>query len=161
MPRIGLFKGGTRVSDKRDINFVEGSNITITATDDGNSTNIQFDAAAGGAPTTVDYLVGTTSGDLSAEIVVGTSPGGELGGTWGTPTVDTTHAGSPHSDYIAKSVADAAGDLLLASAADTWARLAIGNNNEVLTSNGTTASWQVVGAASHPAYASHAKFGVD
>lgn len=44
--------------------------------------------AGGGAPTTVDYLVGTADGTLSAEIVVGTSPGGELGGTWGSPTLD-------------------------------------------------------------------------
>lgn len=42
----------------------------------------------GGAPTDADYLVGTSNGSLSAEIVVGTSPGGELGGTWGSPTLD-------------------------------------------------------------------------
>ncbi len=41
-----------------------------------------------GAPSTVDYLVGTASGGLSAEIVVGTSPGGELGGSWASPTID-------------------------------------------------------------------------
>jgi hypothetical protein len=44
--------------------------------------------AMAGAPTTVDYLVGTASGSLSAEIAVGTSPGGELGGTWASPTID-------------------------------------------------------------------------
>ena len=44
--------------------------------------------AAGGAPTDADYLVGTTNGSLSAEIVVGTSPGGELGNTWASPTLD-------------------------------------------------------------------------
>lgn len=42
----------------------------------------------GGAPTTVDYLVGTADAGLSAEIVVGTTPGGELGGTWASPTLD-------------------------------------------------------------------------
>jgi hypothetical protein len=51
---------------------------------------------AAGAPTNADYLVGTANGSLSAEIVVGTSPGGELGGTWASPTVDTTHSGSSH-----------------------------------------------------------------
>lgn len=41
-----------------------------------------------GAPTDADYLVGTTNGSLSAEIVVGTTPGGELGNTWASPTLD-------------------------------------------------------------------------
>lgn len=50
--------------------------------------------SAAGAPTTADYLVGTAQGGLSAEIVVGTSPGGELGGTWASPTVDIVHAGA-------------------------------------------------------------------
>ena len=50
----------------------------------------------GGAPTNADYLVGTANGSLSAEIVVGTTPGGELGGTWASPTVDATHSGSAH-----------------------------------------------------------------
>ena len=51
---------------------------------------------SGGAPTTVNYLVGTADAGLSAEIVVGTSPNGELGGTWGSITVDATHAGGTH-----------------------------------------------------------------
>ena len=50
----------------------------------------------GGAPDTADYLVGTAQAGLSAEIVVGTTPGGELGGTWASPTVDATHSGSAH-----------------------------------------------------------------
>ena len=48
------------------------------------------------APTTADYLVGTAQAGLSAEIVVGATPGGELGGTWAAPTVDPTHSGSAH-----------------------------------------------------------------
>ena len=50
----------------------------------------------GGAPTDADYLVRTAHGSLSSEIVVGTSPGGELGGTWASPTVDSVHSGSAH-----------------------------------------------------------------
>jgi hypothetical protein len=44
----------------------------------------------------VDFLVGTATGLTAAEIVVGTTPGGELGGTWASPTVDATHSGSAH-----------------------------------------------------------------
>src|SRR3990167_273485 len=40
------------------------------------------------APSDADYIVGTANGSLSAEIVVGTTPGGELGGTLGAPTID-------------------------------------------------------------------------
>jgi hypothetical protein len=61
-----------------------------------------------GAPTDADYLVGTAHAGLSAEIVVGTSPGGELGGTWGSPTVDTTHSGSSHAGVV--STHEAAAD---------------------------------------------------
>jgi hypothetical protein len=96
--------------------------------------------AGGGAPTTADYLVGTAQGGLSAEIVVGATPGGELGGTWGTPTVDATHSGSAHADFIAKAIVDAKGDLIAATAADTVARLAVGTDSHVLTADSAEAT---------------------
>jgi len=66
---------------------------------------------SGGAPTTVDYLVGTTDAGLSNEIVVGPTPGGELGGTWASPTVDASHSGSTHAAVQAAAEATAAGAL--------------------------------------------------
>lgn len=72
-------------------------------------------ADIGAAPTTADYLVGTANGDLSAEIVVGTTPGGELGGTWASPTVDATHSGSSHAGVQAAAEATAAAALAAAS----------------------------------------------
>ena len=59
---------------------------------------ILLDGDAG--PTDADYLVGTANAGLSAEIVVGTTPGGELGGTWASPTVDATHSGSAHHSAV-------------------------------------------------------------
>jgi flagellar hook-basal body complex protein FliE len=54
----------------------------------------------------IDFLVGTASGLLSGEIVAGTTPGGELGGTWDSPTVDATHSGSTHSAATDTHIAD-------------------------------------------------------
>jgi len=46
-----------------------------------------------------------------------------------------------NTDAIQKSLLTTAGDLIVASGASTPARLGIGSNGQVLTSNGTTAAW--------------------
>ena len=81
------------------------------------------DGSGSGAPTAADYLVGTAQAGLSAEIVVGTTPGGELGGTWSSPTVDATHSGSAHialstATPIVESGAGSAGSGTLGSKDD-------------------------------------------
>lgn len=58
--------------------------------------------------TTIDFLVGTATADLAGEIVVGATPGGELGNTWASPTVATTHSGSSHAGVV--STHEAASD---------------------------------------------------
>ena len=86
-----------------------------------------------GAPTDADYLVGTANGSLSNEIVVGATPGGELGGTWASPTVDATHSGSthtaatttheaaadPHTGYLRESVLSEANAVDLTDGGET------------------------------------------
>jgi len=62
---------------------------------DGSKTDLTG-AGTGGAPKDAKYLVGAAHADLSDEINVGLTPGGELGGTWPSPTVDATHSGSAH-----------------------------------------------------------------
>src|SRR5206468_3693704 len=77
-----------------DVTLSEGANVTITQV--GQNIAIAATGLGGGAPTDADYLVGTANVTLTNEIVVGTTPGGELGGTWASPTVDATHSGSAH-----------------------------------------------------------------
>lgn len=85
----------------------DAHNVTIAAAD------------VGAAPSDVDYLVGTASAGLSAEIAVGTTPGGELGNTWASPTVDASHSGSTHAATQAAAEATASGALTThAGAAD-------------------------------------------
>ena len=63
------------------------------------TTEIGAGGGGGGAPTDATYLTTTASSGLSNEVPVGVTPGGELGGTWAAPTVDTTHAEGSHSAF--------------------------------------------------------------
>lgn len=56
---------------------------------------------------------------------------------------------------IAKSIVDAKGDLIAATAADTVARLGVGTNGQVLTADSTQSTglkWATAGAAEGPAF---------
>jgi hypothetical protein len=91
------------------------------------------------APNDANYLIGTANSSLSAEIVVGTAPGGELGGTWASPTVDSTHSGSAHH----------AEAHTVASHSDTTAT---GAELETLTDGSTTALHVHAATATAPVF---------
>lgn len=80
---------------------------TNTSTPTIDTTSLTFATVSGVDLTGIDFLVGTATGLLSGEIVAGTTPGGELGGTWGSPTVDATHSGSTHDAATNTHIADA------------------------------------------------------
>ena len=88
-----------------------------------------------GAPTDADYLVGTANGSLSAEIVVGTSPGGELGGTWASPTIDdsVTVTGWVLGTSTATTPSAGDNDTSLATSAFVTTAVANGTNNSAQT----------------------------
>jgi hypothetical protein len=50
-------------------------------------------------------------------VVVGATPGGELGGTWASPTIDAAHSGSTHAATQAAAEATASGALTTHAAA--------------------------------------------
>lgn len=79
---------------------------------DGAADWVQLTAvAAGGAPDDAGYLVTAAHAGLTSEVVVGATPQGELGGTWGAPTVDASHSGSTHAATQAAAEATAAAAL--------------------------------------------------
>jgi hypothetical protein len=99
------------------------------------TTALTFVQVASGVDlTAIDFLVGTATGLLSGEIAVGTTPGGELGGTWASPTVDATHSGSAH--FVNPMTTPA--DLIVGDTAGAPARLAKGADSQVLTVDPTT-----------------------
>lgn len=54
---------------------------------------------------------------------------------------DHVAAADPHPGYALESLADAAGDIFYASADNTWARLAIGNDGEFLKVDTNVPAW--------------------
>jgi len=84
------------------------------------------------APADADYLVGTANATLTGEIVAGTVPGGELGGTWGSPTVDAVHGGT-HA--IAQG---GTGQTTAQAAIDALSAVAAATNEHVLTKDTAT-----------------------
>jgi len=61
----------------------------------------------------IPVLTTVASATLTNEVVVGLTPGGELGGTWASPTVDSVHSGSSHAGIQAAAEATAAAALNL------------------------------------------------
>lgn len=116
-------------------------------------------ADVGAAPSTPDYLVGTASGALSAEIAVGTTPGGELGGTWASPTVDATHSGSTHAATQVAAESTAAG-ALAAHEADTTAIHGITDTSALYAAGGTDVAVADGGTGASTASAARTNLGL-
>jgi hypothetical protein len=101
-----------------------------------------------GSPAPVDatYLTTTSNSTLSAEVVVGATPGGELGGTWASPTVDATHSGTAHAGILnTATVRVAAG---VPSGAPTTTELPVAADTTAVTGGvymWTGAAWVKVG----------------
>jgi hypothetical protein len=158
----------TNKPNVEDLTTAETDTSLVFAPDGAGGIEARAEAGGSGPDLTgINFLVGTASGDLSNEIAVGTTPGGELGGTWASPTVDATHSGSshaaaaavgqaaaestaasalsahvaaadPHTGYVLESVMTTQDDLLVGGASGTPARLAKGSDGQVLTVDPTT-----------------------
>jgi hypothetical protein len=115
-----------------------------------------------------------TGGGTSGAITVGiqassTTQSGAVQLTDSTSSTSTTTAATPNSvksaydlanAAVAKSIVDAKGDLIAATAADTVSRLAVGTNGQVLTADSTAATgikWATAaGGSSLPTFSAYA-----
>lgn len=138
---MSAFRVLRRLRDLLDVDTTGATVGDALVLDADGETWVPGAGGGGGAPTDADYLVGTANGSLSAEIVVGTSPGGELGGTWASPTVDATHSGSSHASVQAAAEATAASALATHSA-DTTAVHGITDTAALLTTTAADAAYQ-------------------
>lgn len=116
--------------------FATAADATLAAT----KQNVDSDLTAVAGLSTTGLIARTGSGTASARtLTAGTGISIVDGdGVAGNPTITATGgSGSVATDAIW----DTAGDLAVGTGANTAAKLAIGTNGQVLTSNGTTAVW--------------------
>jgi len=136
--QLAIANGGTGTATPA---LVAGTNVTITGTWPNQTINSTGGGGGGGTVTSVELsapalftVTGspvTTSGTL-ALTYSGTALPIANGGTGQTTASAAFNALSPITST---------GDLILGNGTNSATRLAIGTNGQVLTSNGTTASW--------------------
>jgi len=130
--------------------------FTWIANDQGDITGITASSPLTGGGTsgavTIGILSGTTSNLGAVQLSDSTSS---------TSTTLAATANAVKTTYdlanaaVAKSIVDAKGDLIAATAADTVSRLAVGANGTVLTADSTEATgvkWATAGGGSGPAF---------
>jgi hypothetical protein len=116
---------GVVVVDGTDIELVDGGGTTIT--------------------TAVSDLDST-----KADKATLTQSGGNVTGSINTTanTFTLTSSGGGSGDVATDTIWDSAGDLVVGTGSDAAVKLPIGTNGQVLTSNGTTATWASAGSGS-------------
>jgi len=118
-----------------------------------------------GVSVTSPLTGGGTSGSVTVGILSGTTSNlGAVQLSDSTSSTSTTLAATANAvkttydlanGAVAKSIVDAKGDLIAATAADTVARLAVGTNGQVLTADSTAATglaWATASGGSAPAF---------
>lgn len=142
--KVQVAKAGSVTGVRKQINLIDGSNVTVTVTDNPGADRVDVTVAATGTgipASTIDAkgdLLAGTADNTVARQVVGTN-GFMLyadntqttGIRWGAPPSGT---GIPPTTVLAK------GDLIAATASGTVTRLAVGANDLVLTADSTQAT---------------------
>lgn len=162
---------GGDIGTRRRLNFIEGTNITLTITDDAGADDeidITIDSSGSGAH---DILSASHSDTLADSVVRGdiiygnatpkwarlpigastfilTSDGTDV--SWQAPPAAAAHdlLSATHSDTLAAAVSR--GSLIVGNTTPAWSELVIGAANRVLHSDGTDATWAALVDADIP-----------
>ena len=135
---VAVANGGTGTATP---SLVAGTNVTIT----GSFPNQTINATGGGGSGTVTSVAATVPSFLS---VTGSpiTTSGTLAIAYSGTALPIANGGTGQTtasaSFNALSPITTTGDLILGNGTNSATRLAIGTNAYVLTSNGTTASWQ-------------------
>lgn len=130
---------------------VKGDLLTATANDTpariAAGTNGQFLTAQSAQSTGLQWATHDNTGDPHSQYATDTdltthAAAADPHPTYATDTDLSTHAGAadPHTGYLLESLLDAKGDIVVATADNTPARLAVGTNAQVLTADSAQAT---------------------
>ena len=126
--------------------------ITLGRSTVSQQTDIQAGATASGSTKTINLGTGGLTGSTTT-MAIGSTFGTSItaNGTWSFSTAIPIASGgtgqiTATAAFNALSPITTTGDLILGNGTNSATRLAIGTNTYVLTSNGTTASWQAPAA---------------
>lgn len=153
--KVQVAKAGSVVGVRKTVNIVDGSNVTVTVTDNPGADRVDVTVAATGTgipASTVDakgdLLVGTADNTVT-RLAVGTN--GFMPYADSTVAAGIKWAAPPSGTGIPPTTVDVKGDILAATANDTVTRLAVGANGTVLTADSTQATglrWGTVSGGS-------------
>lgn len=117
---------GTPISDKATVNLIAGTGVTLTVTEDADSVNVQIDNSA-----TLSYATTSDIADVSSAESAGAATT--------VPRGDHVHA--HEAAHLAHDTLwDTKGDIVVATAADTAAKLAVGTNDKALVADSAQSS---------------------
>jgi hypothetical protein len=156
---VRIAKAGVDVGTRNRINYLDGSNITISPVDDAGSDEIDTtiswtgvsvqknSGATVGTRRNLNFIEGT-----NVTLAVGDDPGNDQIDITITTTTfaPVTHAllSATHSDTLAS--APVRGSVIVANATPAWARVAVGGAATFLRSDGTDTTFSAIQAADYP-----------
>ncbi len=142
--KVQVAKGGALVAARKQVNLVDGSNVTVTVTDNPGQDRVDVTVAATGTGIPVntidakgDWLLGTADNTVG-KLAIGAN--GQMPYADSTQTTGVRWGAPPSGTGIPPSTVLAKGDMILGTASGTVSRLGVGTNGQVPIADSTQAT---------------------